>query len=260
MKTLCIGDAHADPRHNNKRFEALGNFIIEHKPDNIVQIGDWGSYDSVTFHTSGKPLLREGMRLADDIASAKDALYKAESPTIKYNEKQARNKKVQYKPNKWWLNGNHEERIFTNMMVYPELLGLIDHHDIVGASEYGWKVVPYRSYIEIDGIQFTHAPTGKRSPKPISGEYVAKRAIEIHDSTIVFGHTHRLVLHDKRTVGSEYPVYAINIGWFGDYVPEYIQTPQNLDWWSGLVMLDHYTHGQVGIETIPMEIIMNAYT
>lgn len=259
MRTLVIGDAHADPRHDNRRFTALGNFILEQRPENIVNIGDWGSYDSITFHTSGKPLLREGMRLADDVAAAKDALARAEKATIAYNERQSKNRKAQYKPQKFWLNGNHEDRIWRNWQIYPEFLGLVNHNDPAGAEKYGWNIIPYRGYANIDNTLFTHVPANKRSSIPISGEYVAKKAVELHGRNIVFGHTHRFLVHDLRQIGTTNVVYGVNCGWFGEETPDYIAVEENLDWWSGLVMLTHYAPGQIAIQTFPVEMILNGY-
>lgn len=259
ITTLVIPDAHADPDHPNHRFDALGNFIVDRQPECIVQIGDWGSYDSVTFHTTGKPLLREGKRLIDDINAAKDALRRMEEPVQKLNDWQKNLKKKQYKPRKWWLNGNHEDRIYRNIVIHPELLGLIDHKDIVNADAYDWLFVPFRGYINIAGTQFTHVPMNKRNGfMPLSGEYVAKRAAELHNSTIVFGHTHRFLVHDFIQIGQQ-PHQAINVGWFGDYTPSYVTNPDSLDWWSGLLLLHHYAKGKVDIETISMERLKNDY-
>lgn len=51
VKVLAIGDCHDDPRLPDKtRFEWFGKCAADRKVDRIVQIGDWGSWDSVSRH------------------------------------------------------------------------------------------------------------------------------------------------------------------------------------------------------------------
>ena len=44
MNLLIIGDPHAHPDYDNKRFTALGKYIAKEKPDVIVCIGEYGRY------------------------------------------------------------------------------------------------------------------------------------------------------------------------------------------------------------------------
>jgi hypothetical protein len=138
---------------------------------------------------------------------------------------------------------------------------MLPETDLVNASADGATLVPWREYCYIDGVAFTHIPFAKRSSTPIGGEFVTKRAAEFHDTTIVFGHTHRLLLHDNARIRerSSPLVHAINVGWFGDYIPEYVESEVNMDWWSGLVILHHTNYGQVDVETISMARIKEKY-
>ena len=261
ITTLVIGDAHDAPEASQERFEALGNLIEAVRPTNIVQIGDWGSYDSVSFHNKGRPLLQEGRRLADDLASAKAAYGLAFGPLKRYINRQRSNKKRVVAPNVYWLEANHEYRIKRFLMENPVLVGMLPETDLVGASLDGATIVPWREYCYINGVAFTHIPFAKRSSSPIGGEFVTKRAAEFHDTTVVFGHTHRFLVHDNARIRerSSPLVHAINVGWFGDYIPSYIEAEVNMDWWPGLVMLHHTDYGRVDIETIGMAQIKEAY-
>ena len=40
MKILVIPDGHAHPDYDNDRFDYLGRFILDQRPDTIVCIGD----------------------------------------------------------------------------------------------------------------------------------------------------------------------------------------------------------------------------
>ena len=259
--TLVIGDAHDEPGKDQSRFTALGNYIVATRPDNIVQIGDWGSYESVSFHNRGRPLLQEGRRLIDDIRSAQIAYEVAFSPLWQDQHRASSNKRKRYVPNVYWLEANHEYRIKRYIMENPVLQGYLPETDLVGAGTQGATIVPWKSYCHINGVAFTHIPSARRSPNPIGGEFVTRRAADYHDSSIVFGHTHRLLVHDNARIreGRAHLTHAINVGWFGDYVPEYIESEANLDWWAGLVTLTHTDWGQVDISTINMNRLKKEY-
>ena len=257
--SLVLPDAHAEPEHSNERFEALGNMLIETRPDNIVQLGDFMSLDSVSTYSTTKPLLREGKRLIDDLLAGKDAYDKMTAPTERFNNSRSRNKKKKYKPNKIWHNGNHEDRVYKYIVESPELLGLVNHNDLLELEKDKWDIKKYREYSSYEGIQFVHIPMCKRMNQPISGEYVARRAADMHSSTVIFGHTHRLVTHDSKKHGRE-TNYGINAGWFGDYTPGYVQgNDDNCDWWAGVLQLIHTAPGKIIVIPIDMDTLKKEY-
>lgn len=257
--SLVIGDAHAEPQHTNERFDALGNIIVERQPDNIINIGDWTTCDSVSNHDKHSLVIREGRRLSDDLAVGRDAYERAVRPMNILNKGRRAARKKQYSPKKLWFNANHEDRVWRYIQDKPELLGFIPHTDLLGVAEDGWDIVDYRDYRYLHGVGFTHIPMCKRINQPISGEYVTRRAADMEDQTVVFGHTHRLGVHENRRNGGQL-VQAINVGWFGDFVPHYIKGNETkLDWWGGLVLLHHIAPGMVDIETISMERLKKDY-
>ena len=48
-KVLVIGDTHDSPDIPKDRFYWIGKHIKNTKPDYVVQIGDFGSFDSLSF-------------------------------------------------------------------------------------------------------------------------------------------------------------------------------------------------------------------
>lgn len=256
MKTLVIGDSHAAPGHDNGRFFALGNYIRDTLPENIVQIGDFGTYDSITSHTKGNLRVREGMRLSDDFEVAQDAYNTLMHPIRELWKHQAAHHRKRYTFNGWWFESNHEYRIKRFLDENPVLEGFIPEEDLVGATKDGWKLVPWKYSCSIDGVCFTHVPINDGNGQPISGKYVARRAAEMYQGTVVFGHTHRFLVESLARMGDDdaHRVEGINVGWFGDYTPEYIEGhPGIANWWSGIVILHHTNHGQVDIERISMD-------
>ena len=48
-KIIVIGDTHDSPKIKQDRFVWIGKYIKESKPDYIIQIGDWASFDSLSY-------------------------------------------------------------------------------------------------------------------------------------------------------------------------------------------------------------------
>ncbi len=69
MKILCVGDPHCEPGVSNRRFAALGNLIVAERPDTVVCIGDFGSFDSLSSYDRGKKAHEGGIILGHRIFS-----------------------------------------------------------------------------------------------------------------------------------------------------------------------------------------------
>ena len=262
--TLVIGDAHADPNFSNERFTAAGNFILDHRPDNIVEIGDFGNLDSISFHNKGRPLLKEGMRLKDDLDSMVDAHNKLMTPLRKFNKLRGSWRKKQYRPNLLKFLGNHEDRVKRYVAEIPELEGFVPDSDLVGAERDGWEIVPYREYRHIGGVAFTHVPMNTGVNKPICGKYICARAAEQSQTTVVFGHQHSRQIHslNRNSPDGKYGqrVDGICVGCYFDYEPEYVRGNEGtLNWWRGLILLTHVRPGEVDIQTFDIERIKGDY-
>jgi len=240
--TLVIGDSHADPDHSNERYTALGNMIVALKPDTIVQMGDFLTLDSLSDHDANNMIVREGRRLAADIAAGVDAYQRIMTPMREYNSKQAANKKAQYNPRKIWLRGNHEERAVRYMHEHPELLGFIADNSMVGAELDGWELVPYKRYAYVEGVAFTHIPMNPSINQPVRGKYLAATVAQGQQQTCVYGHDHKRSLYSihRNSHDGGQRVEGIGVGCFIDYVPDYIKgNEEQLSWWSGIVVLTH---------------------
>lgn len=260
--TLVIGDSHAEPGKDNSRFDALGNFIVDRRPDNITQMGDFLTMDSFGTHDLPGSLAREGRRMKDDIDAGADAYKRMMKPLVDLRNSQAKGKRKQYAPNGIWLLGNHEDRATRYMQARPELEGFIDANSLLPVGKDGWTVVPYRSYHYLEGVAFTHVPMNPKNNQPISGKYVTARAAEIHSQPVVFAHTHMFQVHTiarNSEVQFGDQVRAINCGWFADFQPDYITNRGARDWWSGLTVLHHFGEGKFDIETISMERLKEEY-
>ena len=57
-KTIVIGDEHVAPGQNLRRADWLGRFINDVKPNRVVHIGDFGTFDSLSAWDKDKRKLK----------------------------------------------------------------------------------------------------------------------------------------------------------------------------------------------------------
>ena len=258
--TLVIGDSHVEANEDLRRFDALGNFIVDKLPDNIVQIGDFLSLDSLSNWDLNKRAKMEGRRFSAELKAGRKAVDKIMKPMDKLQESQRKNRKKIYTPNLISFMGNHEDRWYRYLDTHPELIDVVDVYKAVGFEKYGWRKVNYREYLELEGVFFTHVPMNGVN-KPISGLTVMRQAAQSHAKSVVFGHIHRLAMETNTRHGDEgHQIMAVNVGCFFEGIPEYAKgSITSKDWWKGLVMLEHYAPGKFDIQTYNLERLLEVY-
>lgn len=225
MKThLVIGDAHADPKVSNRRFDWLGEFILETRPDVIVDIGDWVDMASLSTYDKGRQTAW-GNSFLKDCEASKDASKRAFGRIGSVKG---------YKPKIIRLCGNHDQgRIDKFVNDNPELEGLVSI-DKLGLDMYGAEVVSFRNIKIIDGIAYCHFFYDRDSRYPLQ---TARAVLTKKVHSAAFGHTHiRDFAETVRADGSR--VAVTNVGCFLD--PErkgfgYAGLQGVERWWSGLV-------------------------
>lgn len=229
---LVIGDAHSDPRISNRRFDWLGEFILEHRPDVIVDIGDWADMVSLSTYDKGK---HSGWNnnFLKDCAAARDANTRAFGRIGRTKG---------YRPRIIRLQGNHDQgRIDKFVNDNPELEGLVSV-DKLGLTDYGCEVVPFREVKIVDGIAYCHFFYDRDSRYPLQ---TARAVLTKKVHSAAYGHTHirdfaETVAADGRRVG------VINVGCYLD--PDrkgfgYAGLQGVERWWNGLVLLTNVDKG-----------------
>lgn len=196
MKVVCIGDTHAHPNFDNKRFSALGQFCAEEQPDYVVQIGDFS--DVTALNTHGTKLELEGARWRDDIACTYDALDRFIQPI------RARKRKM---PRLVLTLGNHEHRVNRWVADNPKFEGHMSIDDL-GYERFGWTVFSFGREVEIAGFDFVHhlgSSTGRAAAitSPSNG-------IKAVGKSTVVGHTH--IAHHVPVPYKDRTVHGLDLG------------------------------------------------
>ncbi len=254
---LVIPDAHASPHFHNERFDILGKFIVDRKPDVIVNIGDFGDMPSLCSYDKGKKSF-EGRRYKDDVAAVVDAQKRMFAPMAEYNLQQRKNAKKQYKPRLILTLGNHENRINRVAEMQAELEGTISVADLK-YKEFGWDVIPYTSPIVINGVAFCHHFSSGIMGRPISGEHPGYSLITKMYQSCVAGHSHirdfceRTSADGRRLLGLIVGCY-LDVDQHEDYAGE-----ANKMWWKGLVMLHDVADGEFEPEFVNIKQLRKLY-
>lgn len=250
--TLVVPDAHVGPGQKLDRFNRLGQLIVDRRPDRIVTMGDFVTLESLSNWDLNKSGVMEGRRYKADIASAVEALARMTGPLQAVQDKQRRLREKIYRPRLVYIKGNHEDRLDRYTETKPELKEHLNLEEDLQLMDFGFTdVVPYKEYIEIDGVLMTHAPLGG-SAQPVSGKMAVHRAAEMMSKSLVFGHTHRKEGVNYYRHGAENINQILTCGCFFEDDPDYAYGGLN-SYWRGVMLLNHFSEGRFDVEEISLE-------
>lgn len=186
VKHLFIPDVQAKEGVPLEHLDWIGQYIIDKKPDVIVQIGDFADMPSLSSYDKGKKSF-EGRRYKKDIAAARKAMDTLLGPLKEYNAKMKEQRHAQYKPRMVLTLGNHEERILRAVENQAELEDVIGYHDLPYEN---WEVHDYLKPVVIDGVMYVHYLSNPMTGKPYSGTALSQLSKVQHSFCI--GHKQTL--------------------------------------------------------------------
>lgn len=200
VRVLAVGDTHDDPRLQNKeRFEWIGRCAADLGVDRVVQVGDFGTWDSVSRHEDRSTITGRSLpTFEDDLASCRMALMALDRGL------------GDWRGQKHITLGNHEDRVKIYENLNPVHEGGMYHRMVEAFVQYGWDWRAYREYLFIQGVGFTHVPQN------IMGRpYGGKTLNQIGNDAIfplVFGHSHKGGHLPVAKIGPSCKIDIINLG------------------------------------------------
>jgi len=213
MKSIAVfSDVHL-PYHDSDAVELLVEVLADQKPDIVVANGDIFDFYSVSSHRKDprRPLLLEDelMEAMTIWAAIDDACGDAE---------------------KHFLMGNHEDRLSRYLQDRaPALMGLggLSAEELFSLDDAGWNVVPYKDYLDIGRITYTHDLSN-------TGPHCAEYALRDAGHSIVIGHAHRIRSAVSGDINAT-PRVAHCFGWLGNaWKADYMHTLKaRRDWALG---------------------------
>lgn len=182
---MVIPDGQVRPGVPLQHWDWIANYIVEKKPDAIINIGDFGDLRSLNSYDEGKAAA-EGTRYKADIEAVQTAMSKLMTPLRAVKG---------YNPILHMTLGNHEDRITRFAEAHPKLIGTMSVNDL-GYEKWGWKVHPFLKVVKVFGWEFCHYFTSGVKGLPVSS---AAALLRTRQCSAVMGHvqTTDMNIHQK---------------------------------------------------------------
>ena len=256
--TLVIPDTHAIPGQDTSRFLSLGKMIVDRKPDNIVFMGDFVTLESLSAWDLGKAGKMEGKRYSEDCKAGTQALSYILGPLRDLQLQQAVDGEKIYKPRLIYIMGNHEDRLDRYLATKPELSAHLDVAKDLALEDSGFTdIIPYRGFIELEGVLFTHAVMNAAN-LAIGGKTALSTIASAVSKSVVIGHLHRFETVNHYRHGADDIIQIVSSGCFFDGVEDYADGGLNA-YWRGVLLLSHYKLGRFDIESISTDRLVDLY-
>ena len=179
---LFIPDCQVKPETDLAYLSAIGRYIVDKKPDIIVNAGDFFDFPSLSSYDKGK-LKFEGRRLKADIDAGIAGMVTLLKPLRAYQKTDP-----SYKPRMIFTMGNHEERLMRISKDNPEFDGFLGYHLL--NLEKDWEVFDFLKPVNVQGINFVHYLSNPMTGKPYGGS--AAMQLKAVGVSFVVGHKQTL--------------------------------------------------------------------
>ena len=190
MIHAVIPDVQAAPGQDFSFLKAVGDYLVEKKPDKILCLGDFSDLPSLSQYDVGKKSF-EGRSYMADLQASHSAMNTLLTPFDEFNEHAAKNKKKQYHPDKFMFLGNHEHRIERVIEADRKLEGTISI-DQLGYND--WRVFPFLHIEIIDGIAYSHYFTTGVMGRPVTS---ARALVTKKHMSCVQGHNQKMEIYNE---------------------------------------------------------------
>lgn len=218
-RIVYFTDAHNQPKLNQDRFKWLASYINDEKPDCVIDGGDFDDFESICAH------------VRDD--TMKGRLKGTLMTELEYSNtaRKILHDNIKHECDKYVTLGNHEQRIFDYENNNPSIYGMASGIYLDILKRYGWEVTPFKSYLTIGGVDFTHVPVNGMN-KAMGGKRVVTNVAVQSIADVCFGHTHTLGQHTEPKLGHDRGTTAFNGGAFmpHGYIPDYAKGSQKQPW------------------------------
>lgn len=254
MRVIVIPDTQIKTGVNTDHIEAIGNYIVDKKPEVVVALGDWFDMPSLSTHNDRGHIAYENARMQADLEAGWAGMDRLLQPLFSEQRRQKKNRKAYYNPRMEFLYGNHEYRRTRLMEQEPFLEGALPDYDL--HRRYGWVCHEFLSPIRIAGVAYCHYAQGGVMGRPIGRAQLI--GTKKHESWVV-GHQQGLDIYispHTRSDGSR--VQCIISGSFYQHDESYMG-PQGNQHWRGALMLTEVQNGTFDFVTLSVNFLMEKW-
>lgn len=247
--------AHSDPSVSNDRFDWLGKFLYDIKPDMVVDLGDGADMRSLNSYDTRYPTQIVNQSYEADIETYNEAQEKLRHP-FKHNRKK--------RP--FWVGfeGNHEHRIKTAIAHDPRIEG--QKHGIsfshLQTDKYFDEYHEYHnsapSIADYDGISYAHYFSSGNFGTATSGLHHAYALLQNRNHSSTCGHSHKRSIYFK---DGAHPTGIVGLvagcykggeeSWAGQ---------SNYEWWKGVVVKREVSNGMYQPEFVSLKQLEQEYS
>jgi hypothetical protein len=247
---LLVPDAHVTTGDDLLRFKCLSRFILDRKPSTILLGGDFADMLCLNSFDSNLKAAIEGRKYKLEVDTVNLAL--DELLSFKKKDKS-------YNPRLVFIEGNHCNRISRYIEQNPTLEGIIGVKESFRLEERGFEFIPYKKFINIQDVLFTHVPLNNAG-QPISSKFAVHKVGEVTSKSMVFFHSHTVALASTFRHGDKEPIQIFNGGCFfenqepGHYADDNPRANEKC-----ISILTIYKPGRFDIEQISLERLKEQY-
>lgn len=255
MRThMMLPDMQVTPDAPTDHLEWIGYYIVEQKPDVIVDIGDFADMESLSTYDRGKRDF-EGRRYIKDIDCARRAMERLLGPLNEYNRKCVMTGQPKYTPELHLTLGNHEHRIHRAIEDDARLDGTLGLNDL-GYEDFGWKVYPFLSVAILDGIHYSHFFSNPMSGRPYGGQSIDTRLKNVGFS---FSQGHQQTLMTgQRFLNNGQRIRGLVAGSCYLHDEDY-RGPQSNGEWRGILFKHEVRHGEYDLMEVSLDFLCRRY-
>jgi hypothetical protein len=225
-RIIVLPDIHT-PNHSQPAISAIFQFIKYYKPTQLVQLGDFCDWDSLSSYDVTRE--KDITPLTDEISAACQLLDKIDAVLPKGCKK-------------LMTGGNHEaryEKFRINKGATPEyrrLRKLTSWAEEYELPNRGWDWCEYGEWRSIGKIIFTHGwYTGNSAAKKMAEQFPGKN--------VLFGHTHQHLLYgwmDQNCL----PIESESIGTLSNFNLSYLNGKRPTNWVHSFMYIDMLESGK----------------
>ena len=245
MKIAVLPDVQAKAGHDFTFLNKIGHYLVEKKPDVIVNIGDFSDMESLSSYDVGKKSF-EGRRYKSDVEASHSAMCALLEPMWTFNNKAKKNKEKRWKPRMILTLGNHEDRINRAVNDDPKLDGVLSIDDLK-YKEFGWEVHKFREVVVVEGVAFSHYFESGAMGRPAT---TAQAQLNKKHMSCVAGHQQGLqIATAHRADGVR--LTSIIAGSCYQHTESYMSSQGN-NHWRGFLMLHEVNDGQFDLMPVSL--------
>jgi hypothetical protein len=241
------------PGADLSHLDHIAQYIVDKKPNHLVDIGDFADMQSLSSYDVGKKSF-EGRRYKDDVDAANEGLERISAPIVKEQERLLRRKQKEWKLQKAVTRGNHDwDRIVRAVENDRKLEGLISPQDL-HYEKHGYAVHPFLEVAVIEGIAFCHYFCSGIMGRPVT---TARALLTKKHMSCVAGHQPGYdIATDHRADGRRITAIIAGSGYPEDL--PYLNAQTN-NHWRGILVFNEVEDGTFDEMKVSLDFLKRRY-